>query len=246
MDPDTGFVRFGWRDYDPAVGRFTAPDPLGDTGGDHDVYEYCVDDPVSCVDPTGLWFLPALAWAYRGTVALADSYPYLAGAAGGALGLGLGLGGSYLAAAGVDKWGSHYAPPGMRNNGPQKESTAARDAVKAVAPAVAATHAAGLAPEGLLAAPEVGLAANALLQRMGPTAIGAAMTATGAAAPADKFERRVQRLAQFIEGTAVPTPPHGGSLPGMLGGAITEIVNRILHIQEQGGLWQQQKQNGKK
>ena len=54
VDPDTGFVRFGWRDYDPAVGRFTAPDPLGDTGGDHDVYEYCVDDPVSRVDPAGL------------------------------------------------------------------------------------------------------------------------------------------------------------------------------------------------
>ena len=61
MDPDTGFVRFGWRDYDPAVGRFTAPDPLGDTGGDHDVYEYCVDDPVSCVDPAGL--LPAVIMA---------------------------------------------------------------------------------------------------------------------------------------------------------------------------------------
>ena len=54
-DPDTGLVRFGWRDYDPAVGRFTAPDPLGDTGGDHDLYDYCVDDPVSCVDPAGLF-----------------------------------------------------------------------------------------------------------------------------------------------------------------------------------------------
>ena len=48
------FARFGWRDYDPAVGRFTAPDPLGDTGGDHDLYEYCVDDPVSLYDPEGL------------------------------------------------------------------------------------------------------------------------------------------------------------------------------------------------
>ena len=48
------FARFGWRDYDPAVGRFTAPDPLGDTGGDHDLYEYCVDDPVSMYDDTGL------------------------------------------------------------------------------------------------------------------------------------------------------------------------------------------------
>jgi len=54
QDPATGFVRFGYRDYDPDVGRFTAPDPLGDTGGDHDLYDYCIDDPVNRVDPTGL------------------------------------------------------------------------------------------------------------------------------------------------------------------------------------------------
>lgn len=40
-------VHFGYRDYDPNMGRFTAPDPLGDTGGDHDLYDYCIDDPVT-------------------------------------------------------------------------------------------------------------------------------------------------------------------------------------------------------
>ena len=54
VDHYTGLVRFGYRDYDPAIGRFTAPDPLGDTGGDHDPWEYCVDDPVNAVDPLGL------------------------------------------------------------------------------------------------------------------------------------------------------------------------------------------------
>lgn len=54
-DRDTGFVRFGFRDYDPAVGRFTCPDPMGDTGGDHDLYDYCVDDPVNMRDPMGLF-----------------------------------------------------------------------------------------------------------------------------------------------------------------------------------------------
>ncbi len=54
MDRHTGFVRFGFRDYDPQVGRFTAKDPIGYTGGDHDLYDYCVDDPVSFVDPEGL------------------------------------------------------------------------------------------------------------------------------------------------------------------------------------------------
>ena len=53
-DRFTGLVRFCHRDYDPTVGRFTAPDPLGDTGGDHDLYDYCVDEPVGRVDPEGL------------------------------------------------------------------------------------------------------------------------------------------------------------------------------------------------
>ena len=54
-DRDTGFVRCGYRDYDPYLGRFTCPDPLGDTGGDHDLYDYCVDDPVNMTDPSGLF-----------------------------------------------------------------------------------------------------------------------------------------------------------------------------------------------
>ena len=53
-DPFSGLTRFGFRDYDPETGRFTAKDPLGDTGGDHDLYDYCVDDPVSMHDPSGL------------------------------------------------------------------------------------------------------------------------------------------------------------------------------------------------
>ncbi|MEW5775158.1 MAG: RHS repeat-associated core domain-containing protein, partial [Thermodesulfobacteriota bacterium] len=53
-DRFTGLVRFCHRDYDPTIGRFTAPDPLGDTGGDHDLYDYCVDDPVGRIDPEGL------------------------------------------------------------------------------------------------------------------------------------------------------------------------------------------------
>ena len=54
-DVYTGFVRFGFRDYHPPVGRFTAKDPVGYTGGDNDLWDYCVDDPVSCSDPLGLW-----------------------------------------------------------------------------------------------------------------------------------------------------------------------------------------------
>ncbi|TDT86996.1 RHS repeat domain-containing protein [Pseudodesulfovibrio indicus] len=54
-DRDLGFVRFGWRDYDVKTGRWTAPDPIGEKGGDPDWYGYCLDDPVNAVDPAGLW-----------------------------------------------------------------------------------------------------------------------------------------------------------------------------------------------
>ena len=53
-DPFSELTRFGFRDYAPEAGRFTAKDPLGDTGGDHDLCDYCVDDPVSMNDPSGL------------------------------------------------------------------------------------------------------------------------------------------------------------------------------------------------
>ena len=40
--------------YDTFTGRWTAPDPIGDKGGDPDWYGYCLDDPVNGVDPVGL------------------------------------------------------------------------------------------------------------------------------------------------------------------------------------------------
>ncbi|GAB7078888.1 hypothetical protein JCM14635_05610 [Megalodesulfovibrio paquesii] len=33
QDSDTGLVRFGYRDYDPEVGRWTSKDPIGFEGG---------------------------------------------------------------------------------------------------------------------------------------------------------------------------------------------------------------------
>jgi RHS repeat-associated protein len=52
-DKDTGLVRFGYRDYDPETGRWTAKDPILFAGGDTDLYGYCVNDPVNLLDPTG-------------------------------------------------------------------------------------------------------------------------------------------------------------------------------------------------
>ena len=44
----------GCRDYDTLTSRWTAPDPMGDAGGDDDWYGCCLDDPVNGVDPLGL------------------------------------------------------------------------------------------------------------------------------------------------------------------------------------------------
>ncbi|MCC1496314.1 RHS repeat-associated core domain-containing protein [Alcanivorax sp. 1008] len=53
QDSDTGLIRFGFRDYDPSVRRWTARDPIGLNGG-LNVYGYVVGDPVNLVDPEGL------------------------------------------------------------------------------------------------------------------------------------------------------------------------------------------------
>jgi RHS repeat-associated protein len=52
-DPDTELVRFGYRDYDPDVGRWTAKDPIFFAGGDTDLYGYVLNDPINRVDPYG-------------------------------------------------------------------------------------------------------------------------------------------------------------------------------------------------
>ncbi|MBW1981854.1 MAG: hypothetical protein JRJ12_11595 [Deltaproteobacteria bacterium] len=53
-DRDTGLIRFGFRDYDPDIGRWTAKDPIFFAGGDVDLYGYCLNDPVNWVDFVGL------------------------------------------------------------------------------------------------------------------------------------------------------------------------------------------------
>ncbi|OFX24839.1 MAG: hypothetical protein A2V77_17490 [Anaeromyxobacter sp. RBG_16_69_14] len=51
-DRDTGLVRFGARDYDPSVGRWTNKDPIRFSGG-LNLYEYVANDPINLTDPTG-------------------------------------------------------------------------------------------------------------------------------------------------------------------------------------------------
>jgi len=53
-DVDTGLVRFGARDYDPAIGRWTAKDPIDFAGGSVNLYEYVWNNPLRWIVPWGL------------------------------------------------------------------------------------------------------------------------------------------------------------------------------------------------
>jgi RHS repeat-associated protein len=57
FDIDTGLVRFGARDYDPVVGRWTTKDPTLFGGKQANLYVYVGNDPVNKSDPGGLWYV---------------------------------------------------------------------------------------------------------------------------------------------------------------------------------------------
>ena len=54
FDADTKLVRFGLRDYDPEIGRWTAKDPIRFAGGDTNLFGYTFQDPINFIDPDGL------------------------------------------------------------------------------------------------------------------------------------------------------------------------------------------------
>jgi len=62
-DRETGLIRFGYRDYLPEIGKWTAKDPIDFAGGDSNLYGYVANDPVNWVDIVGLNGWKAVSWA---------------------------------------------------------------------------------------------------------------------------------------------------------------------------------------
>lgn len=53
-DRATGLVRFGARDYDPSVGRWTAKDPIGIDSREANLFQYGSAAPIGNIDDSGL------------------------------------------------------------------------------------------------------------------------------------------------------------------------------------------------
>ena len=217
-------MRFGYRDYDPGVGRFTAPDPARDKRGDGDLYDYCVDDPVSCVDPAGLaWFLPA---AYKGLVAAAEAHPFLFGAGGLAVGSLGGLAVANMASEAIDFGESIRTGEAV---------TAGRRAMQEINPIALKIIAAGDTPLVVAAGGHsLGPALASAAQRFGPAAAGAAGTAgtaahiaqrIGASPYGDKIITGITHAAQFAEPFIFPGLPMVPSAPGTIGSVVKAVYD---------------------
>lgn len=64
-DAETGLVYFGRRFYEPRLGRWLTPDPIGYEGGIN-LYAYVNNNPLMNIDPNGLFGLSSLASLFDG------------------------------------------------------------------------------------------------------------------------------------------------------------------------------------
>ena len=192
-------VRFRYHGYDPATGRFTCPDPLGDTGGDHDVYDYCVDDPVTMNDPSGL--IPPLllflgAKAAMGVIATA---------------------GVYGAATGADWW--HSVTTG-------EKTTKARDGVKRIAGKAIKTVVTGMIPGAIAIGGPAAIGAVGAIGRKGAALAEKAAVRVLASRHGDKIVKHGKDFveAATIEGPAAAT--RGGAAGALVKGTYDAIKER--------------------
>jgi RHS repeat-associated protein len=108
-DRDTGLVRFGYRDYDPEAGRWTAKDPIGFGGGDTDLYGYVLNNPVHKRDPLGLFDntlpkLPSFSEGFPDSNYIAPIADIIAGGIEAGFAVSFGIASGVAIAAGPEAW----------------------------------------------------------------------------------------------------------------------------------------------
>lgn len=78
-DWETGFYYYGYRYYDPIMGRFLSRDPIEEDGG-NSLLSFVRNDPIGNVDPDGLLSVSVVVTAWHGSVEWhkgSDEGPYL-------------------------------------------------------------------------------------------------------------------------------------------------------------------------
>ena len=81
------------RDYDPAVGRYVEPDPIGLHGGSYTTYSYAAGNPIGNRDALGLWSFSFGAYAgIGGAIVIGQDPTTGAWFYGGRLGFGVDIG----------------------------------------------------------------------------------------------------------------------------------------------------------
>ncbi len=104
VDAVTGLVRFGYRDYEPASGRWVSKDPTFFMGGPA-LYAYASNAPTYLVDPTGQ------AWALGFNIDLTILFPFLSSGGGSA-----GVNVEYTSSEGLQSY-LYATPPGSPSYG---------------------------------------------------------------------------------------------------------------------------------
>ena len=66
-DSQTGLTKFGARDYDAVIGRWTKKDPISFSGSGSNLYIYCFNDALNLSDPSGKYICsPQQVWLSLG------------------------------------------------------------------------------------------------------------------------------------------------------------------------------------